>query len=97
MLRIAKAPTFRVSTHRLVSIRQLARRVERAVWSVLVALLWPAVFTLMAAIAGLLAGSAVTPTATLEANLLFSLLLALFVLVMGTALVDSDDEPGRLP
>jgi|GEM_PF-3271396 len=98
MLKAAKsdrASKRRFGARCLVRTGRMARRVEQSVWSMLVSLLWPAVSALIAAIAGMVGWAAVTPTATLEHNLLFPLLLVLFVLVVSTILLGADAEPGR--
>ena len=85
----------RTATRRLVMFGHVAMRAERAVWSVLVSMLWPAVITSMAAIVGVVAWAVLTPSAVLESNLLFSLWLVLFVFVTATVLVGADSESGR--
>ena len=95
MLKAAMASARHSGRRRMVSIKRLAKRVERSVWSLLMASLCPAVVTLMAAIAGVVACAVLTPAATLEPHLLFSLLLVLFVLVMATVLLGTDAESGR--
>lgn len=93
MLNAARASKRRSGAQCLVLIGRIARRVERSVWSMLVSLLWPAVFALMAAIAGMVGRAAVTPMAALEPKLLLSLLLVLFALVVATVLLGADAEP----
>ncbi len=76
---------------RLLRAAGWARRAERSVWALLVSLLWPAVFALIAAIAGMVVWAAISP-ATLQASLLSSLVLVLFVLVMVTVLLGADAD-----
>ncbi len=92
---LAKASTVRLVARRVAVIAGWARRAERSLWSALVAVLWPAAFALAAAISGMLAWAGLSPTASLDANLLYSLLMVLFVLVMATVLLGADAELQR--
>ncbi len=92
MTRAARFSVRRAGARRLVRIGRWAARVERSVWALLVSLLWPAVFALIAVIGGMVAWAALTSAASLPFNLLYSLLLALFVLVMATILLNADAD-----
>jgi len=80
---------------RVVLMARWARRIEQSVWSLLVSLLWPAVFMLIAAIAGIVGWALLAPAAGFQSSLVLSLLLVLFALVMVTVLLGADAESRR--